>query len=130
MEDKIEIGEYVRIEGGYIRQVVGRDVDNHILLDIRFKGTNYLTQIEEKEDIVNHSKNIIKLIEVGDYVNGMLVTTIINMDENGNYTPHTIILCNRDKDCTLPPLKIYGKDIKSIVTHEQFESMKYEIKEG
>ena len=129
MEDKIEIGEYVRNKKGYIRQVVRRDADKHILLDIGFEGFNYLTQIEEKEDIVKHSKNIIDLIEVGDYVNGMLVTTIINMDKNGNYKPLRTILCNRDADCNLSSLKIYEKDIKSIVTKELFEQVKYKVGE-
>ena len=66
----------------------------------------------------NFSDNLIDLIEVGDYVNGLIVTRIcIDGETNKKY------------------LNLYGsisewenEDIKSIVTKEQFESIKYEVK--
>ncbi len=64
-----------------------------------------------KKDIIKSSPNIIDLIEVGDYVNGMKV------------------------DHVFPPLKIFidgeeylEDEIETIVTREQFEAIKYEIK--
>ena len=75
------------------------------------------------DDIIKHSKDIIDLIEVGDYVNGCKVTGICGTrwddkdlhcycDENWN----------KDKRCLL---MIPAKDIKSVLTHEQFEANAY-----
>jgi hypothetical protein len=66
-----------------------------------------------EEDISKASFNPIELIEAGDYVNGLLV-----MSNDYNF----------DK-----PIKIFNnlrfglEDIKSIVTKEQFNAMKYEV---
>ena len=121
MQDKIEVGEYIRTKNGYIRQVVKRDIDKHILLDIGFEGARYLTKVEEKEDIVKHSKNIIKLIEEGDYVNGMLVTEIGKMHKVINICFYNGLYANN--------LTLVENDIKSIVTKEQFQSMEYKVGE-
>lgn len=69
------------------------------------------------KDIVKHSKNIIDLIEDGDYLNGYLVRKI-----NGE-------LCNFDlNNMKWIPLK--NIDIlENLVTHEQFKSIEYKIKE-
>lgn len=113
---EIECGEYVRTKRGYIRKVTRRDMDKHILLDIGFEGANYLTKVEEKEDIVKHSKNIIDLIEVGDYVNGYRVESVsvetneVLLDHNG-FGWRTL------------------KDGDRIITHEQFASIEYKVEE-
>ena len=67
---EIEIGEYIRTKKGYLgkyqKSVEGfdefTDSEGTFMLDI--------------EDIVKHSKNIIDLIEVDDYVNGEYVCDI------------------------------------------------------
>lgn len=64
--------------------------------------------------IINASDNIIDLIEVGDYVNGLPV--VHNAKKNGG---NIVILINGDA--------YNEEDIKSIVTKEQFDSMKYEV---
>ena len=64
----------------------------------------------EIEDIIKHSFNIIDLIEVGDYVNGEVVIGTWN----GNR-----IETHRSN--------FHEDNIKSIVTHEQFNSIKYEV---
>ncbi len=38
--DEIEVGEYIRTKRGYIRKVIKRDSDKHILVDIGFEGFN------------------------------------------------------------------------------------------
>lgn len=62
------------------------------------------------EQIAKHSYNIIDLIEVGDYVNGELVASVdeksVEIGEGWHVKP---------------------EDIKSIVTHESFNSIKYEV---
>ena len=70
--------------------------------------------------IIKSSPNIIDLIEVGDYVNGYLVTT-------GNQGVGSIYIA--EIDGLGLKKKLYEKDIKSIVTHEQFSQMKYRIGE-
>ena len=63
-----------------------------------------------------HSDNIIDLIEVGDYVNGNEIYKI-SFDSLGLILETTTYF------------KLREKDIKSIVTKEQFESMSYKVSE-
>lgn len=66
--------------------------------------------------VKKHSENITDLIEVGDYVNGMYVRATYLEGEN-----HYIKLEG------LEHTRVYENDIKNIVTHEQFNSIKYEV---
>lgn len=72
------------------------------------------------EDITKHSKNIIDLIEVGDYVNGYRIDNIING-----------VLVNRavgiDRIGALTPIVQYEQDIKTILTKERFEQNLYKV---
>ncbi len=122
MQDKIEIGEYIRTKKGDIRQVVKRDVDNHILLDVVFEGDNYLTHIEEKEDIAKHSKYKLELIEEGDYVNGYKVLEIRKYFEVQPYRISIMVYKTKDAEFWK---SLEEQDIEDIVTHEQFENVKY-----
>ena len=62
------------------------------------------------DSITNHSPNIIDLIEVGDYLNGELVASVSEESVEIGEGWH-----------------VKAKDIKSIVTHQQFNSIKYEV---
>lgn len=67
------------------------------------------------EDITKHSKNIIDLIEVGDYVNGERILDITGDYIHTNETDHS---------------KFYlRKHIKSILTHEQHNANCYKIEQ-
>lgn len=72
---EIEIGEYVRTDKGKIGKVVeirlGFNKDLQVYQDI-YKLDNGLWTILDY--IVKHSKQLIDLIEEGDYVNGELIT--------------------------------------------------------
>lgn len=68
MEDKIEIGEYVRFNNGEIGKVI--DIKEN---PSRIVYSEY-GEIGLISDIVKHSKQLIDLIECGDYVNGELIT--------------------------------------------------------
>ena len=59
----IKVGEYVKFKDGEIRQVIGRDEDNHLLVDINIYDGNWLT-FNEEANIVKHSFNLIDLLEV------------------------------------------------------------------
>ena len=124
MEEKIEVGEYVRTKDGRIDKVeifsVGCCVwhcENGMCID---KCNRIGTHLEE---IVKHSKQLIDLIEVGDYVNGKFVIATDNrINDNGE----KVILIENYDEWTDDGV-ISNKDIKSIVTHEQFNSIKYEV---
>ena len=68
MEDKIEVEEYVRFNNGEIGKVI--DIKEN---PSRIVYSEY-GEIGLISDIVNHSKQLIDLIEEGDYVNGELIT--------------------------------------------------------
>ena len=102
----IEVGEYVRTENGIIDKVDS--------LCGMIENTVYLKQQSlwfNMDYIVNHSKHLIDLVEVGDYVNGELITDKWD-------TRISSIRSNFSEE-----------DIKTILTHEQFETNCYEIKE-
>lgn len=80
----------------------------------------WLNKLEQKEQITKHSENIIDLIEVGDYVNGYKVEKI---EVNRVICVDYCFDCKRYTLATNNP-----ENIKSIVTHQQFNSMKYEVK--
>lgn len=95
----------------YQKSVIGFD---------EIKINNKVYGIDIEKDIVKHSKNVIDLIEVGDYVNGykvsdkegtLLVTNVRGIDRSGYHIP----------------ISQYGDGIENIVTKEQFSSVSYEV---
>ena len=124
----MDVGNYVRTKNGIIgkierKQLIGYSdwtIDTLYYNDDEIID-NWTCGIKEY-DVIKSSPNIIDLIEVGDYVNGYLVKSV---DDNGVYidipfVDDQSIGCNEDL--------IRPNQIKSIVTKEQFESMKYEVK--
>ena len=120
MEDRIEVGEYVRTKEGEIHKVIkiiedDRDWDYYCCEN----NTGYFAM-----DIAKHNKQLIYLIEKDDYVNGSKVLTVMEDMETGelhlemtsNYTNEEI------GDCT-----IYDKDIKTILTKESYMANCYKI---
>lgn len=70
------------------------------------------------EKIINHSKNIIDLIEVGDYVNGK---EILRINDYGDFKRADFNLDYDDGDA------VYNDDIKTIITKEQIETLEYKV---
>lgn len=129
MEDKIEVevGEYVRLDRN---QGINKIVD--ITWDGLYESDEIIgdewgneTYIIGNEDIVKHSKNIIDLIEVGDYVNGYKV---INVIKGENAPSGKCVDIDSAMDSSL--CTFWEEDIKSIVTKEQFKSMEYKVEEA
>ena len=112
-----EVSDYIRTNKGNIYKV--EDIDEiFIYVDREVKyieETNTSVNYVHKDNITKHSKNIIDLIEVGDYVNGYKV------DEVRVSCFNSIIFCNIYK------LELVESDIKTIVTKEQFESVSYKV---
>ena len=124
---ELKEGMYVRIKNKVGYCVIGK-IEN--INDFREPLMKYCIDIQSndfifipEEIITKASNNIIDLIEVGDYVNGFRV------DEIGEY--HSIktdtVETYAKVNCSALLNCFYKEDIKSIVTKEQFEAMKYEI---
>ena len=119
-EIKVEVGEYVRTKDGVIAKVLS---DDGFFLDIDKRYFNEQYQNMRKfithEQITKHSPNIIDLIEVGDYVNGDYVVKVYTY-KNGNV---------QFIDVGELQQELRNKDIESVVTKEQFNSIKYEVEQ-
>ena len=121
---EISVKDYVRDKNGRVGKVF--DITNEPSVDVGIgiipevnavridkDKINYLYQ----EEITKHSKDIIDLVEVGDYVNGSKVIDI-RIDEKLEIGVESDNLIYQ---------YIQNNDIKSILTHEQFESNAYKI---
>ena len=113
---KLEVGQFVRLKSGYICKIININdfrepnmkygVEANYLKDVMFIGD---------DDVVKASYNIIDILEVGDYVNGVKV---INIDDEW------ITM----RDMQVPILKSIANGlIKSVITHEQMEQMEYKV---
>lgn len=73
-----------------------------------------------EEDVDKASDDITDLITKGDYVNGHLVLDVFwNIEKD-----HVILIEDSMNNSTSV---LYNEDIKSIVTKEMFNSVKYEV---
>lgn len=121
MKDKLEVGHFIRtIKGiGRIEEITEDRTEIYFNCDtgltISFIKKDF-TQ-EEMAQYYKHSDNIIDLIEVGDYVNGR---EIINID---CYEYENELFFDTNETIN----SFVNKDIKSIVTKEQFESISYKL---
>ena len=123
---EIEVGEYGRTNKGkififaWLENSDGKRYTNKVLLGNGKIFENKFYYFDDGEEIVKHSKNIIDLVEVGDYVNGYKVISVdynviddktecIELDLNNNYQYNFIS----------------ARQIKTIITHEQFSSIEY-----
>ena len=109
------VGDYVRTKKGISRITT---IDNEQIRKIIYTDTKEVFEYytdkqgnEIKDYWKSYSSNIIDLIEVGDYVNGCLV---LHKENN-------------ELVCGLL-LRYKEENIQNVVTKEQFEAMKYEIK--
>ena len=108
MEDKIEVNEYVRTKNGVIDKV-----------DALYGMIENTVHLENQKwfdikNIVNHSKQPIDLIEVGDYVNGIRI-----LDITGDYVLTAEYNCCKQR---------LNNKIKTILTKEQMEANQYVVK--
>lgn len=107
----MKVGDYVRTINGEIYKLI----DDFALIYFQKEQEHGIPE----HQIIKSSPNIIDLIEEGDYVNGHKVIYTIGNIHKRIYVEYV----NMDE-----LLEIELEQIKSIVTEEQFESMKYEVK--
>lgn len=121
---KIEVGEYVRTDNGIMDKVLGYDETIDIYY-CKYINIDHLNKIGCHLNKVKHSKNIIDLIEVGDYVNGDFV---VQISKTFGYifvkTTYYDELTGEEKYQF-----IKKEDIKTILTHEQYENNCYRLEE-
>ena len=128
---KLEVGMYVRTKEG-IRKIIN--------LDVNYKDEIEAIHFDEYLLNANNSKilwpvmfyliknakasfNIIDLIESGDYVNGELVESIdIDNNQVDIWNDSLYRIYSTNSTCKY-------KNIKTILTHEQYKENVYEIGE-
>lgn len=128
--EEIKVGEYVRFDNGIISRVT--EVMTAEEYKKQFKQPNRLLSYVRNKycfdnrsgrwtdaTIAKHSSNLIDLIEVGDYVNGIKVTGIMC----------GYIYLDREDIKTRLVKTLADYQIKSIVTHEQFAQIEYKVEE-
>lgn len=114
----IEIGEYVRTNKGNIGNVI--DIfQGHCTAKyhIQFQGNvKVKRQYLSTKTIAKHSKNIIDLIEEGDYVNGYIVERIYNK----------VVYCG-EAEGQYMDIVSKEKDIETILTKELYQTNCYTV---
>ena len=115
MEDKIEVNEYVRTDNGEIHKVI----------DIEKGSIKIKSQYKEWIGlccIVKHSKQLIDLIEVGDFVNGYRAENVINEEPCPSGKCVDIDSSKDSSECTL-----WENDIQTILTRESYMANCYKV---
>lgn len=110
--EEIEVGEYVRTKSGKFDKVINNNYYMPQYIECE-------KSIVNKENIVKHSKNIIDLIEVGDYVNGHKII----MDLKQSRKHYDTIDCF----VTARGYTFEENEIETILTKEQYIQNCYKI---
>lgn len=119
---ELKVGMYVRTEKGIgrVTEHTKHESWGYIVKVLGQYSCYTHTSNGELSDVIKASDNLIDLIEVGDYVNGEKVTSAEPVDKKD---------IERYLGFGYYDYYIYNsEDIKDIVTKEQFESIKYEVK--
>ena len=119
MKYKLKVGMYIRTKWG-IAKIIDFEAQNFLIkLDkkIMFENLPEYYDYTTIGNIIKASHNIIDLIEVGDVITtNNLCGQVTHVEGDKIYTT-----CYDGEYC-------YDYQIQSILTKEQFESMKYEVK--
>ena len=126
MEDKIEVEEYVRINNDFrlialgIGKVVGINKDS-----IHVKMNFELPFSFKKENIANHSKQLIDLIEVKDVIKYRINNISTTLETKG-YVEGIVDISDEEMLQRIKNDKNY--EILAILTKEQMEANQYVVK--
>lgn len=116
----IEVGEYVRTKRGIAKVLEVKTVQPKMYgkYDVVYLIDKCPRMYISDTEFIKHSKNIIDLIEVGDYVNGYPVRRIPNFNNE---------LCNFDLN-TMEWIPLKDIDVYyNILTKEQYQSNCYTV---
>lgn len=115
---EIEVGEFVRTTKGLITKIISIEMEEYedgtseIFIETEL-NPGYLDYTIE--DIVKHSKQLIDLIEAGDYVNGHLVEEVRISCFDSLIFVHEY------------EIELREKDIKTILTKESYMANCYKV---
>lgn len=140
MTDKIEIGEYIRTNEGYIAKFkkylenTGTYMFDNVIQDIDGDKYKCISENELKKVMIKHSKNIIDLIEIGDYVNGY---RILAMEDSIYENSKRVLIYKNQKEryerwiyIQEHDRKIHNQDdIVEILTKEMYEQNLFKVVE-
>ena len=125
--EEIEVGDYVRTKNKGIKRIELIDNNKTVNKYLYFTG---IEDFEGKEyriikttDILNHSKQLIDLIEVGDIVNGREVKHIAMFEGFPDY-PKLIFV---DETHLVPDDTCENDEIKTILTKESYMANCYRV---
>lgn len=126
---KLEIGMYVRTDFGEIAKIISSRHYKNETGDYNYLYDDNNLRYGIYDDLPNShvikaSHNIIDLIEIGDYVNGIKIT-LIHEPSLANCNKR-IIYAEDEKGYLIEMFD--DSEIKSIVTKEQFENISYKVK--
>lgn len=122
--EEIEVGEYVRTKDGIIDKVEGISWTKLILHCEKGMCIDECNRIgTHLEDIVKHSKQLIDLIECGDFVNGREVKHIAMFEGFPDY-PKLIFV---DETHLIPDDTCENDEIQTILTKEQIAANCYKV---
>ena len=141
---KLEVGMYIRTNQGIIAKLIDKEIEekgnvfifDKILYSVEYDydNTEHIKELTDFESYMSHqgtidiitksSFNLIDLIEVGDIVKMIVLSSNLDMKKG---TPIT----NEVKDITYLQKLTDDKDLelKSILTHELFEANCYKVGE-
>lgn len=141
--ESIEIGEYVRTRQGRITRLIKIATHNvtvgHGLQEYqpycKFENSHFITA-DNKEElykkinkyIIKHSFNLKELVEVGDYVNGKEIKHLKgDIDPSDVGSPKDFAYNYYDDEYGVWR-GIAENQVKTILTHEQYEANCYKVK--
>lgn len=104
------------------------EIQDNILINV--KNVNDIIDKNKQLILGETSENIIDLIEIEDYVNGIEVVNIYESRKRSflGYLDEKTLELKNDIYETIPTeYLICNKDIKSVLTKEQFHKYKYEV---
>ena len=130
---RLEVGMYVRLQNDAENIVIINRIANVFETTILTENDGSIYQGEyTKENVIKASYNIIDILEEGDYVNGYYVSKIWKENEITHYVGRTPIK-RKEREITIQApsyggiIHLKNKDIKSVLTKEQFDSISYRI---
>lgn len=109
---EIEVGDYIRTNIGTFDKIIKITISDEDE-DILYLGKNIFLYSDGM--IKKHSKNLIDLIKVGDFINMEYVYELGNADNRKKWIHTTSGNC------------YYNEDIETILTKEQYEQNCYKV---
>ncbi len=115
---EIEVNDYIRTKTGKIYTVKGINIYGDG--DIHYLVKESIVYVRANK-VVKHSKNIIDLIEVGDFVNGHKIIIDLQKSKKHYNTENNFV--------TAVGYTFTEEEIKTILTHEQYTQNAYRMEE-